>query len=281
LRFSLVPFFIRETLQRHNVTFLVYHDITPEIADKHFRVLKKFYTIISLSDFLRARTDGTSGTLPPKSLVITFDDGHKGNYLLKPVLEKHNIPVVIFLCSAIVGTNRHFWWQHPAIRNIKSLKTRPDEERLKILGDLGFDETREYEDPQGLTKEEIASLAGSPLVNLQSHTLTHPCLPQCSDDKAFHEISDSKRDLETSYSLDIYALAYPNGDYTEREIALLRKSGYLCGLTCDPGFNDAATPLYELRRLSMNSNSDTSELLVRASGSWAFLKDLMGIDTFS
>jgi peptidoglycan/xylan/chitin deacetylase (PgdA/CDA1 family) len=253
----------------------MYHDIAPEIADTHITVLRKYYNIISLTDFLEAKKSGGLNTLPPKSLVITFDDGHRNNYGLKPIVEKQRVPVVIFLCAGIVGTNRHFWWQHGAIKDIRSLKSCSDDERLKKLADLGFDESKEYDYPQGLTKEEINNLAQSPFINFQSHSLTHPCLPKCSPDKAFHEISASKRDLESTYSFKIYAFAYPNGDYSDREIAFLKKTGYQCGLTCDPGFNDDATPLYQLKRLSMNSNADINELLVRASGLWAFIKRII------
>lgn len=271
----MVPHIIRETMQRRTVTFIMYHDISPEIADTHFTVLQKYYSIISLADFLEAKKSQRLDTLSPKSLVITLDDGHRNNYSLKPIIEKHRVPVVIFLCAGIVGTNRHFWWQHGESKDIRSLKSCSDDERLKMLADLGFDESEEYAFPQGLTGEEINNLAQSHFINFQSHSVTHPCLPKCSPEKAFDEISVSKRDLESKYSFDIYAFAYPNGDYSEREIAFLKKAGYRCGVTCDPGFNDDGTPLYQLKRLSMNSTTDINELLVRASGLWGFLQRIM------
>jgi peptidoglycan/xylan/chitin deacetylase (PgdA/CDA1 family) len=274
LRFSFLPFLIRETRQRRKVTFIVYHDISPEIADKHFSVLKKYYNLISLTDFLESRKSGTLGTLPPKSLVVTFDDGHESNYSLKPIIEKHRIPVIIFLCSGIVGTKRHFWFRHDTTYEIESLKLCPDEQRLKILADLGFDEIKEYEYPQALTKEEIQELSQSPFFSLQSHSVTHPCLPQCSPDKSCYEISQSKTDLESNYSLHVYAFAYPNGDYSDREIALVKKAGYTCALSCDPGFNGASTAIFKLKRINMNYNSDINELLVRACGLWVYIQRL-------
>jgi len=39
LRLTLIPFFIREVIQRKRTTILVYHDIKPEIADMHFEIL--------------------------------------------------------------------------------------------------------------------------------------------------------------------------------------------------------------------------------------------------
>ena len=148
LRVSFLPLLIRETLQRRTVTFVVYHDISPEIADIHFSVLKKHYTPISLTDFLESRKTGTLNALPPRSLVITFDDGHESNYSLKPIIEKNRIPVVIFLCAGIIGTKRHFWFRHDTTYDIEALKVCPDEQRLKRLENLGFDERKEYDHPQ-------------------------------------------------------------------------------------------------------------------------------------
>jgi len=272
LRFSFLPLLIRETLQRRRVTIILYHDLSPENADKHFSVLKKYYNPISLTDFLEARKGGTLSNLPPKSLVITFDDGHERNYSLKPILEKHRIPIVIFLCAGIVGTKRHFWFRHDTTYEIEALKLYPDEQRLKILAGLGFDEVKEYDNPQALTKEEIQDLSQSPFVSFQSHTITHPCLPQCSPDKSYYEIFQSKKDLETIFSLPVYAFSFPNGDYSDREIAFVKKSGYSCALTSDYGFNSASTPLFTLKRINMNYNSDINELLVRTSGLWVVIQ---------
>ena len=272
LRVSFLPLLIRETLQRRTVTFVVYHDISPEIADIHFSVLKKHYTPISLTDFLESRKTGTLNALPPRSLVITFDDGHESNYSLKPIIEKNRIPVVIFLCAGIIGTKRHFWFRHDTTYDIEALKVCPDEQRLKRLENLGFDERKEYDHPQALTTEEIQDLSQNPFFSLQSHSETHPCLPQCPPGKSYHEIFQSKVDLESNYSLQVYAFAYPNGDYSDREIAFVQKAGYTCALTCDPGFNDAATPLFTLKRIDMNYDADINELLVRASGLWAYVQ---------
>jgi len=73
LRFTLIPFFIREFIQRKKVTIILYHDIKPDTASMHFKALKSKYNVISLKDYIKARKLGKK--LPPKSLIITFDDG--------------------------------------------------------------------------------------------------------------------------------------------------------------------------------------------------------------
>ncbi len=103
MRLSAIPFLIRELIQRNRVTIIAYHALDPDTAEAHFGALQRRYNLISLRDYMEARSGGGSGRLPPKALVVTFDDGHRSNYRLKPVLERYKIPATFFLCSGIVG----------------------------------------------------------------------------------------------------------------------------------------------------------------------------------
>jgi peptidoglycan/xylan/chitin deacetylase (PgdA/CDA1 family) len=248
----------------------VYHKPMPEQADAHFAALQHRYTVIGLADYLRARADGWE-TLPPKPLVITFDDGHRSNYLLKELLEKHRVPATIFLCSSVVGTDRQFWFEIDVPdAERQALKRVPDERRLEILQALGWSETVERQPRQALSAAEIADLKG--IVDFQSHTMFHPILPQSSPARAAAEISGSKRELEERFGLRINALAYPNGDYSDREINAARAAGYACALTLDFGFNAPDTPAFRLKRICVNDDAGLDELLVKASGVWGLLK---------
>ena len=93
LRYSGLPFIVREVIQRSKVTIVMMHDISPKAAEQAFRFWHKNYNIISFSDYLDARMGKKK--LPPKSLILTLDDGHKGNYKLLPLIEHFKIPVTI------------------------------------------------------------------------------------------------------------------------------------------------------------------------------------------
>src|SRR5260370_31388641 len=108
LRFSGLRFSHRKIAQRNKITILLYHAMPAPVAERHFRALSARYNIISLSVYLAWKKNKSALSLPPKSIIITFDDGHKANYELKPLLEKHRVPVTIFLCSGIVGTQAHY-----------------------------------------------------------------------------------------------------------------------------------------------------------------------------
>ncbi len=208
--------------------------------------------------------------MPPKSLIITIDDGHNGNYKLKPILKKYNIIATIFLCSGIVNTNRHFWWKHNIDdTNCEWLKNISDEKRLDVLKKSGFEEEKEFNYRQALSKNEIEEMKN--IVDFQSHTMFHCVLPNCSDERAYKEISQSKKDLERNYGLETYALSYPNGDYSDREISMAKKAGYECGITVDAGFNSQNTDIFRLKRMSIRDDADINELLVKVSGFWWYI----------
>jgi len=266
-----VPFLIRETRQRARVTILVYHALPAARADIHFVALRRRYNVISLSDFLTARSIGTMERLPSKPLIITFDDGHRGNYDLRSVLARSRVPVTIFLCSGLVGTQRHFWWSHaPDPTVAQAWKKLPDEERAAALRECGHTDTREYDTRQALSVNEIEQMKS--IIDFQSHTVFHPILPACSAERARSEIFESKTTLEQKLGLTIYAMAYPNGDCSDREVELLREASYTCGLTMQPGFNDIETDVFRLRRLAVSDDAGVNELLVKASGLWAVLR---------
>jgi peptidoglycan/xylan/chitin deacetylase (PgdA/CDA1 family) len=272
LRLTGIPFFVREVIQRKKVTIVLFHDISSDRVDMHLRVLRSKYNIISLQDYVRAKEAGRVDELPPKSLIITLDDGHKSNYELKPLLERYDVPATIFLCSGIVDTKRHFWWYHKIGNDysLKDLKNIPNKERLEILRGFGFEETKEFDDREALSKNEIEDM--KLMVDFQSHTVFHPVLPNCATEEAYKEISQSKKDLEERYGLKIYALSYPNGDYSDREISIAKKEGYTCGITVDVGFNSQDTDIFKLKRFSIRDGADINELLVKASGIWRYLK---------
>jgi len=275
LRYSVIPFLLRELIQRRKITILVYHSLPGVRARKHFQALRARYHIISLADYLRARAEGQMWRLPSKSLIITFDDGHRNNFELRQLLEELRVPITIFLCSGIVGTHRHYWWFHTQnASESAACKNMPDAERLAFLSSRGYQAERDYPDRQALSRSEIDAL--KPWVDFQAHTITHPILPACSDEKAENEIRNCKAELERHYGFNIHALAFPNGDYTEREINLARNAGYSCALTLDCGFNDQNTDLFRLRRVPLPDQASVSELLVKTSGLWDLFR-LSGI----
>lgn len=262
-------------LHRWNqVTILCYHDPVPEMMARHLGWLSKRYNLIPLEDYFAWR-QGSISELPPHALVITLDDGHAGNARLLEVFRHQGVKPTIFLCSDIVGTHRHYWWQDVASESQRQrLKRLPDAARLRALHETGFAETREYADRSALSSDEVGAMRET--VDFEAHTRLHPVLPMCDEQRARDEISGCKRVLAERFGLDTWAFAYPNGDYCDRDVRLVKESGFRCGLTIDAGFNDAKTDIFRLKRILIPDNASLDELAVKASGLWSLLLRLAG-----
>lgn len=270
---SLVPFLIREIWQRGRATILLYHRVDPDVLDRHLAALKRHYNFISLSEFIRIRAGQDRGRLPKKAAILTLDDGHASNRALLPVLQKHKIPCTIFVCTAIVGTHRRFWFLDSSAEDeVLQLTRVSDQARLARLESRGFREDREYPDRQALSWEEMDEMRE--WVDFQPHTRFHPILRGCSTDRAEAEIRGSKADLEER-GYPVYSFAYPTGDYSDRDVQLVRAAGYDCALTVDVGYNTLNTDPHLLKRICMYDGAGATEALVRATGLWSALRTLV------
>lgn len=273
LRYTGIPFVFRELVQRNKITILLFHDVDKDNAERDFVYLKSHYNLISLRDVVDSITNKDFSGIPHKAALITFDDGHVSNYDLLPIVMDLNIPVTIFLCSGIVGTNRHYWFRHNFDgKPVEDLKRISNQERLRLLSEYGFYQTKSYDDYQSLQDNQIDDM--KKYIDFQSHTQYHPVLTYCSNEEAYNEIVESKIQLEQKYGLKINAISYPNGDYSDRDIALAKMAGYECGITVDAGYNDINTDLFRLKRFSVNDAKSIDELMVKATGCYAILKNI-------
>jgi peptidoglycan/xylan/chitin deacetylase (PgdA/CDA1 family) len=270
VRLTLLPRVVRWLLQRNRVAILLYHRPARSTFARHVRTLRKIYNLIPLESLVAALEHGTVNELPPRSLVLTFDDGHRSNYELLDVIRELPARPTIFLCSGIVGTESPYWFD--VVADPEGLKRVSDEERLTRLAEVA--DGAGLRRRAALTVDEVKELR--PYVDFQSHTVSHPILPRCSAEKALQELMDSRTQLESTYALAVYAVAYPNGDYSPRELLLARRAGYRCGVTVDFGLNGQATDPFRLKRIAVNDDEDGPNVVVlKACGIWGAVRSLL------
>lgn len=100
-----------------------------------------------------------------------------------------------------------------------------------------------------------------------NHTMTHPCLPRCRDDKAAEEVERAHRQLTKAIGHPPRSFAYPNGDWDERVERLLAEVGYEAAFLFDHRHNPAM-PRHPLRisRLRVNSTTKLDRFATIVSG---------------
>ena len=226
----------------------MYHDPKPSVFAKHLNYLSRHWTVISLDTLVSAIDQKDFSQIPAKSVVITIDDGHAGNIALLPLFKQHRIRPTLFVCTQIIGTHRHFWFkiaEQPKAEREK-LKRLPNADRLAHLKQTtDFEREKIYPDRQALSIVEMKEMTEN--VDFQPHTQFHPILPHCTETECRQEILGSKTDLERFLGIECFHFSYPNGDYTEREIEIVKTAGFRSARTTVIGWNTLETPPYQLK----------------------------------
>jgi peptidoglycan/xylan/chitin deacetylase (PgdA/CDA1 family) len=130
-----------------------------------------------------------------------------------------------------------------------------------------------------LSPEEVRILAREG-IEIGGHTVTHPILKRCNDEQVAAEIANGRARLEQWTGSKIDTFAYPWGrkwDYDERAVAVLKKEGFVAGLSMDPGTNDPGADPYQLRRYAVDSSVSIPDLVAEASGTFDWVRKVTGV----
>jgi peptidoglycan/xylan/chitin deacetylase (PgdA/CDA1 family) len=267
MRWSGFAWLVRRIHARRRVSIVLYHDPESAVLARHLDYLGGRYTLIGLDEVVDALRSGGWDSLPPRPLVITIDDGHAGNLELADAFERHSVRPTIFVCSQIVGTERHFWFLEVEPEEAEELKTLDNPERLAELERrVGFQQEREYEPAQrqALSAAELGAMRGS--CDFQSHGRFHPVLPRCSTELAREEISASRAEVTALVENPCRHFAYPLGAYMSRDVELVGEAGYESARTVDIGWNGADADPFRLKILSVADGLSETMLAAELSG---------------
>lgn len=260
----------RKVKGKKNVIVLLYHSPEADTFEQHVEYLNQYYRFISLQDLVDAIRTKDWSNIPQNALVFTFDDGHISNYDLIPIFKQFKITPTIYLVSNVVGTNNKFWWQEELELDEKeSLKLLSNKERLKIIKDRKSTNNNINDNPVALTRDQIIEM--SAVVDFQSHTKNHPIVTMLDDDELEEELKSPLNKLK-DFDLEVKHFAYPNGDYSTREVEYLKKVGYHSARTIDIGWNNKDTDLYRMKIMGISDNASIPKLRLQVSGlfGWIF-----------
>lgn len=274
LRMTGIPWLFREFHARRKVTIINYHDPAPDVFEKHIRLFSRLYSFIHIDDVVAALEEKDFGKLPPKPLLVTLDDGHKGNAKLFEIIKKYNIPTVLYATAGVVNSNRHFWFKVDGLTPVDTLylKTLDDKQRRQLLSEkYNHTDDKEYSEPHALSALELQMLNNAG-VTIGSHTMFHPEVSKCSDEIGMHECCKSKEVLANIADCEIKHFAYPSGSYDTRSKEWLQKAGYKTARTIRPGRVTKKTNVFELPNFGISDDASVSKAIVQASGLWDMLK---------
>ena len=251
----------------HNPTLQTFNDCIQWLVDNNFN-------FIDAKDILTLKEPFDQ--LIKRRVIITVDDGWRENLLnIVPIAHFNKIPITIFITTEPLKEGGGYWWSYikAGIQNgitactVPFLKTLPNINRLSIVNRV---KSLINLDREAMTVEELKSIVTSPYINIGGHTLTHPILTNCSDDIADTEIGQSKSVLESLIPTPIHSFSYPNGNFSEREIKLVKKHGYQFAFTTKPEMIKLSKnlDLFKLPRFEVLDNVSMNENICRMTGVW-------------
>ncbi|SEH08490.1 polysaccharide deacetylase family protein [Candidatus Venteria ishoeyi] len=265
LYYTGLSWFMREVVLRKRVTILLYHNPEPGDFQAHMAWLSSRYQFIPLQQLIDAIAQKDWQRIPAKALIVTLDDGHQSNYLLRDSIKQFQIPATIFACSHIVNTHRRYWWQVGYPDN-QTLKTLPRADMLQQLKQkTAYEPEKAYPERCALSLEEIKALQAVG-VDFQGHGKFHPILPLCEDAESHDEIVDGKKALEALVDNSVTFFAYPNGDYGEREINYLKQAAYRGARTTKLGWAQIDSDPFQLPSISVHESASVKKLSAQITG---------------
>lgn len=199
--------------------------ITPECFREHMTALKTSgFTPISFQEYYDYRVSGAS--LPDKPIIISFDDGYITNYeYAYPILKELNMKATFFAVTKSSFYPTAFPIPH-------------------------YDWAMANE------------MQSSGLIDIESHSYTHPKHTDLTLEKIEQEARLSYYDIQTFLHKEPLVYSYPNGAFSEQTKQIVRKAGYKMQVKVgNDGVNTNDTPLDELVRINIGGLTTSQQLI--------------------
>jgi peptidoglycan/xylan/chitin deacetylase (PgdA/CDA1 family) len=164
---------------------------------------RRGYEGLTFAEAERRRIDGS---LPPRTVVFSFDDGYRSTLRAAETLARHGYPGTVFAVTSFADSGEPLRWE--GIEH-------------ELAG--GGAEL----DP--LSWDELAGLVARGW-EVGSHTVTHPLLTGLSDADLERELVESRRTVSERLG-ECRTIAYPYGQADARVAAAAAAAGYTAACT--------------------------------------------------
>ena len=235
-------------LMYHRVDNLKSQDqltVSPDLFEQQIHWLSKHHRIVSLKELSASLQHGNASS---SAIALTFDDGYLDNLEhALPVLEKYQAPATLYVTTQFAAQKE----RHP--------RYPTEKKRLH------------------LTWAELRELSAHALIEIGSHTLSHPMLSSLSAADSHSEITQSKSIIENELGHAINSFCYPAGNHTTREIESARSAGYQTAVTVKPGVNRRNTNPLALKRLEITFRDEPGNLKLKLDGAYDLVHQALDI----
>jgi len=231
-----------------------YYNVYPKNFQKQMEYLVAHkFNVITLEELIYMKEN--SIPLPPKSIIITFDDGFRDNYMYAfPILKKFNLSADFFIVSGYIGSKDPFPW-------------------LKLDSQALNHYKKNKSDWRPISKTELIEMADFGQ-KINSHSKTHDLISSLDEIQIKNEIKESKNEIESLLSKPISCYSYPYGtqvEITEKIKFLVKKAGYKVAVTSKIGSNTLNGDFFCLRRIAIYERDSLFEFIKKINGTYDWL----------
>lgn len=234
---------------------MMYLTVPPEVFAQQMAFLSQNgFNIITLEQFIGYKEENRKP--PQKTIVITFDDGYKDNYLnAYPILEKHNLKGTFFIVTDYVGSDEIFHWL-----------------KLEEKSLLHYQENKQ--DWLPLSQAEILDMSSKGAC-FGSHTKSHCSLNKVDGSVVMEELKGSKEYIEEILLKPIRCFCYPYGDMNKLVKSRVKAAGYSAAVSLKPGGNTVNSDFFELRRIVINKQDTYVKFKRKVEGAYDWFEYLL------
>ncbi|MFD7402978.1 polysaccharide deacetylase family protein [Streptomyces sp. NPDC059866] len=199
--------------------------VTPDAFARQMAVIDGLgLTPVTTAD-LAARWRTGRRPLPPRPVLVTFDDGYEGVHRhALPVLAKHGFPATLFVSTG---------WLRGAYDTGGGLDRMLDWDQVRQLADAG--------------------------VEIGGHSHSHPQLDQLDDDALRFELTRCRDIVAGELGALPVSFAYPYGYSSRRVRQEVRATGYAQALAVGNGLARRHQGPYALRRVTVRRSTGLEE----------------------
>jgi peptidoglycan/xylan/chitin deacetylase (PgdA/CDA1 family) len=248
--------------------------------ERQLRYLQRSACVLALSEAVARLADGS---LPPRSVSITFDDGYANNLSLAyPLLEKYQMPATVFLSSAYIesGDMYPFLKLHLIrLSGVTGGSRAPSYKSDPIDVVVQWSGCWWSEVEKGLTGDQRSTLrpltigevetADSRLIEFGAHSHTHCILKNERRERRQEEIRSSIDKVAHWTGRPVRLFSYPNGelgDFGAVDKEELRAKGIQAAVTGIGGANGRSADMLELKRYPVGLYHDSAGFQAEVTG---------------
>lgn len=284
-------FSLTRTLSAHLARILMYHNfrntgdsdmsaLDAATVRQQFQYLKQHFKVVPLLEIAQCLGDGKK--LDRNLIALTVDDGRQNFYrVLFPLLKEFGFCATFFVVSSFISgedwiwTDKVLWLSEQSAapvelspknlpRIFSELNRMPPAVRNERIATLAAGmritvPTRPPEKYAPCSWAQLREMADTGLVEVGSHTVTHPILSSISDEESWRELQESRRQMQEALGREVVSFCFPNGkrgDYRPSQVQQVAEAGYLCSVVAEFGLVSHRSDRYRLERVGVDGDSE-------------------------